>query len=192
MPLFQSIKDCLRTQTCDWLTQIRNKFIKVNKTEQLFADMTAFVSEQKNLYSKSAAETGCACLCVHNGLTTGTQFTYPRLQGSWQTCDYSSVISLLASLWLKTRVVIMMRRSWDCCLLLFQRHNSPGDKTMRQEQEGIEKEGGWHVLTVSMLSQKTKQLCNCHARRLDIGHRCRNYATESIKKKVTFSKLFSI
>lgn len=79
---FQSMKDCLRTQTCDWLTQIRNKFVKVNKTEQLFADMTTFVSEQKNLYNKSAAETGCACLCVHDDLTTGTQFTYPRLQGS--------------------------------------------------------------------------------------------------------------
>lgn len=36
--------------------------------------------------------------CKKN-LTRDAQFTYPRLQGSWQTCDYFSVISLLASLW---------------------------------------------------------------------------------------------
>ncbi len=39
----------------------------------------------------------------------------------------------------------MRRRSWDCCLPLFERHNSPGDKTMRQEQEGI---GGGGVACV--------------------------------------------
>lgn len=30
----------------------------------------------------------------------------------------------------------MSRRSWDCCLILLERHNSLGDKTIRQGQGG--------------------------------------------------------
>lgn len=39
----------------------------------------------------------------------------------------------------------MRRRSWDCCLILFERHNSLGDKTMRQEQGRFGVGGGCYV-----------------------------------------------
>lgn len=68
----------------------------------------------------------------------------------------------------KTRVVITRKRSWDCFLLVFERHNSPGDKTVRQEQEGMGEGGAGCVEYVhAVIVDKTAT--NCHARRLNTG-----------------------
>lgn len=61
----------------------------------------------------------------------------------------------------------MMRRSWDCCLPPFSSHKSLGNKTMKQELEGMA--GGGTVDCVCAIIQHKKgfiiavqrKLCIC-------------------------------